>query len=230
GLPRKGKIRVTTKQLFTEDQLKSMDVSEIRDRLAEELLHDEEQAMAGVPYRCKDTTEGLSKILYTCPSCLSEDTIVSGENRVRCVKCGMTAQLDETYRLTGCRFRSINEWVDWQSSRIDTESFRIDTPVILDAVNEKGNMVHEAGQGRLVYDRNVFELHGTLFGVPLDFSVKSEKIPAFPVTPGHHFDIYDRGHLLNIVPQNPSDVIRIASFCDRLREENEKAVRGETVS
>jgi hypothetical protein len=57
-----------------------------------------------------------------------------------------------------------------------------------------------AGEGEVSMNKDLFKLSGTLHGEAIEFSVKTEKIGAFPITPGEHFDIYHNGKLIYIYP------------------------------
>ena len=58
-----------------------------------------------------------------------------------------------------------------------------------------------AGEGTAYIDKDVFRLKGVMHGEEVDFSVNPEKICAFPITPGKHFDVYHGGKLIYVYPQ-----------------------------
>ena len=101
-----------------------------------------------------------------------------------------------------------------------------DVPCVrLGAVNEKGNMTSDAGEGFFRYDKDAMTIDGVLFGEEFRASVPSEKIAALPVTVGKHFDVYIGGRLVYVYPEDRRDVIRCVALCDRIREDS----AGETV-
>ena len=76
-----------------------------------------------------------------------------------------------------------------------------------------------AGEGEVYMDKDIFNLSGTLHGEKIEFSVQSDKIGAFPISPGDHIDIYHNGSLIYIYPQpNLNDAVKWVSFLDRLNE------------
>lgn len=215
---RGGKIRIETSKIMEGAEAAALSVEAIEKRIADAIRHDEETAMPGVRYRCKDTTAGLTDILYRCPVCKKENTLEAGGGHIRCTSCGMDAVLDEYYKLTGCPFEGINAWYDWQASEIDVSSTVLEGKVRLGAVNEKGNMDASAGEGTIRYDREAMTVSGVLFGEPFDASVPSDKIAALPITVGVHFDVYIGGRLLYVYPEDRRDVIRYVALCDRIKE------------
>lgn len=216
GDSRIGKINASVKLLLSADEVSEREVSEIREITEKAILHDDEIAMAGTEYRCADITRGVDKILYKCPICLKEGSITAGENHIRC-ECGFDATLDSFYRLHNAPFARINEWFEWQQEAIDTEHENIFSRVRLGCCKEDGFMDAYAGEGEAYLDKDVFRLSGTMHGEKIEFSVSPEKIVAFPITPGEHFDIYHNGNLIYVYPEpDPKMTVKWVSFLDNL--------------
>ena len=76
-----------------------------------------------------------------------------------------------------------------------------------------------AGEGEIYLDKDVFRLSGTLHGEQVEFSVDTQKIGAFPITPGDHFDIYHNGKLIYVSPlPDGRATVKWVCFFDRLNE------------
>ena len=229
GDNRIGEINASVKLLLSAEEVKSKDVSEIKEITEKAILHDDELAMQGVEYRCKDIARGVDKILFKCPKCLKEGAITAGENHIRC-ECGFDATLDSFYRLHGAPFERINEWFEWQQNSIDTEHENLISRVRLGCCKEDGFMDGHAGEGTVYIDKDVFRLSGTLHGESVDFSITPEKIGAFPVTPADHFDIYHNGNLIYVYPEpDPKSTVKWVCFLDKLME-NKRLVKAEADS
>lgn len=220
GDARPGKINASVKLLLTAEEVAEKSVSEIAEITEAAILHDDELAMAGVEYKSEDISRGVDKILFKCPVCMKEGTVTAGENRIRC-ECGLDATLDSTYRLHNAPFKSINEWFEWQQASIDTENEKLVSKARLGCCKEDGFMDPYAGEGEIYLDKDVFKLSGTIHGEAIDFSVKTEKIGAFPITPGDHFDIYHNGNLIYVYPEpNPNLTVKWVCFLDNLTAKN----------
>lgn len=200
GDVRRGKIHSHIKLLMSADEIAAKSIPEIKGIVEEAIVHDDELAMAGVEYKCKDMTKGLDKILYKCPSCLEEWKITAGENHIRC-SCGLDVTLDSCYRLHGAPFERVNQWFDWQQESINPEEEHLESKVRLGCCKEDGYMDPEAGEGEIYIDKDEFRLSGVMHGESIEFTVKTDKIGAFPLAPGDHFDIYHNGRLIYIYPQ-----------------------------
>lgn len=200
GDVRRGKIHSSIKLLMSAEDIANKSIPEIKEIVEDAIRHDDELAMAGVEYKCADMTKGLDKILFKCPECLQEWNITAGENHIRCT-CGLDATLDNTYRLHNAPFDRINEWFDWQQETMDVENGHLESEVRLGAPGEDGFMDPGAGEGEIYIDKHEFRLKGVIHGEEIEFSVPTEKIGAFPIAPGDHFDIYYNKKLLYVYPQ-----------------------------
>ncbi len=218
GDDRIGKIHCSLKQVMTADEVNRLSISEIQEITEKTILHDDELAMEGVEYKSKTMAEGVEKILFKCPVCHAEDKITSEGNHIRC-ECGLDAILDTKYKLHGAPFSRINEWFEWQQASFDIENGHLETKARLGCCGDDGFMDPNAGSGKVYMDKDVFNLSGMLHGEKIEFSIQSDKIGAFPISPGDHIDIYHNGRLIYIYPQpNLNDAVKWVSFLDRLNE------------
>lgn len=200
GDDRIGKINSSVKLLLSKDEVAEHTVDDIKRITEEAIYNDDEKAMAGVEYKCDNMARGLEKVLFKCPKCQKEGTLTSEGNHIRC-SCGLDATLDTFYKLHNAPFDSVNEWFEWQENSIDTDKEYISTHARLGTCGKDGFMDPNAGEGEVYIDKDEFRLVGKLFGEDVSFSVKTDRIGAFPISPGDHIDIYNEGKLIYIYPQ-----------------------------
>lgn len=199
GDSRPGKINASVKLLLTADEVKEKDVAEIERITAQAIYNDDEVSMRGVEYKSDAIAKGVDRILFKCPMCLREGDITADGDHVRC-ECGLDATLDSTYTLHGAPHKTVNEWFAWQQSSIDVEHEILSTRARLGCCGTDGFMDPEAGEGEIYLDRNEFRLSGTLHGESIEFSLPTDRIGAFPISPGDHFDVYHNGRLIYVYP------------------------------
>ena len=193
-----------------------MTPAEVDEKMRTALAHDDEAAMAGVRYRVKDTTAGLDGILRRCPSCGAYGTLVTKHSHIRCTACGLDATLDETYRLHGAPFPTVNAWFDWQQASIDLDK-PLTAEVTVEAVNRHGRLDRRAGRGTVTLDRGALTFSGTVFGETRDFSISTAELGGLPVTVAKHFDVYDNNRLLRLYPvEEPRNAILFTCYLDKL--------------
>ena len=218
GCDRKGKIHSSVKLLLSAEEVATKDVSEIKAIAAEAIDHDDELAMVDVEYKCDDMSRGVDKILFKCPNCLKEGTITSGDGHIRC-SCGLDATLDSRYRLHNAPFERINQWFEWQQQSIDLEKEVLTSKVRLGCCGDDGMMDPTAGEGEMYMDKDAFRLSGTLHGEKIEFSMETEKIGAFPISPGDHIDIYHDGRLIYLYTQpDLRSCVKWLCFLDKLTQ------------
>jgi hypothetical protein len=76
----------------------------------------------------------------------------------------------------------------------------------------------EAGCGEVYLDKDIFKLSGTLHGEKIEFTMRPEQITAFPTIPGGHIDVYHKGNLIYIYPEDAQMTVKWVSFLDKLME------------
>lgn len=216
GDDRTGKIYTSVKRLLTAEQVAQTPVAEIKALAEDAIRHDDELAMQGVEFKSDTMANGVDKILFKCPQCMQEGKITSNGNHIRC-ECGLNATLDNFYQLHDAPFNSVNEWFEWQQNSIDLQTECLQSKARLGCCGADGFMDENAGEGEIYMDKDVFKLSGTMHGEPIEFSVNSAKIGAFPITPGEHFDIYHNGKLLYIYPLPDTRAsVKWVCFLDKL--------------
>ena len=211
GDSRCGKINASVKLLLTADEVAEKSVSEIKTITEDAILNDDEIAMDGVEYKSDHIARGVDRILFKCPACLEEGKITATDEHISC-ECGFDVTLDNYYKLHGAPFDHVNEWFEWQQNSLDLENGYISSKVRLGCCGDDGFMDEFAGEGEAYIDKNVFRLKGVMHGEEIDFETNPEKICAFPITPGKHFDIYHLGKLIYIYPQ-PDERITVKWVC-----------------
>ena len=218
GENRRGKINSSVKLLLTADEVAQKSIDEIKRITADAIKNDDELAMAGVEYKSNSIANGVDKILFKCPTCMNEGGITADGNHIRC-ECGLDVTLDNFYRLHDAPFERVNEWFEWQQNSLDTENGHIESKVRLGCCGADGFMDEFAGEGEAYIDKDTFRLKGVMHGEPVEFSVSPEKICAFPITPGKHFDIYHSGKLIYVYPEPDERLcVKWVCFLDVLME------------
>jgi 1-acyl-sn-glycerol-3-phosphate acyltransferase len=119
---RRGRIDIEFSLLFTKEELKSLDASEVQERLASALAHDEFawQEEARVGYEALRKAEHLELGLFMCPECERIGTMRSARSRFNCISCGLALRIDtfgrfRSFRGAGPRFDNLRDWDRWQA-------------------------------------------------------------------------------------------------------------------
>ncbi len=120
----KGRVLAEYKILFPGNEVKSMKIKDIHDKLAEALSFDEinYQKKAAISYKGKKSAEYLEQVLYTCPSCETIGTMFSKGNTFTCKKCGYKLEYNLLRNFVSTKnnvvYNNIRDWNTWQHSNL----------------------------------------------------------------------------------------------------------------
>ena len=125
------------------------------------------QAEKGVRIDAPFRADGLHRILYKCPRCLSEGQTEGKGTALTCRACGAVWTMDELGRLhadTGeTRFPHIPDWYAWERAEVRRElsegKYRLDCEVEIGMLVDF-KAIYRIGPGRLVHDESGFTLTG----------------------------------------------------------------------
>lgn len=121
---RKVPLRTTATQILTSEQIDKMSVEEINATLKTALTYDEYkyQKENGILITEPFRAEGLHKVLYQCPNCLTEHKMDSKGTEIFCTECGKRWNLNENGSLSAINgeteFDHIPNWFEWERSQV----------------------------------------------------------------------------------------------------------------
>ena len=94
--------QATMKCLFTSEELAQTDYKDIMKAIEKEFQYDDYtwQKENGIKINYPERARGLHKILYKCPSCLTEYKMTSSGTTLRCNACGKEWKMSELSELT----------------------------------------------------------------------------------------------------------------------------------
>lgn len=233
---RKVSVTATEEYILSAEEIAGMSAEDIGKRLEEEFKFDnfawqqKNRIKVSEPYRA----DYLNRVLYKCPSCLTEGKTVGRGIELVCEECQKTYSLDEYGYLKAAEgmteFDHIPDWYSWERLSVRAELlagvYSLDVPVkIYMSVNTK--CLYDVGHGRLRHTKDGFSLEGC------DGKLAYFQKPMFSHTINSDFNFYEIGdvicignneHLFYCFPETEEDVVaktRLAA------EELYKIVRGE---
>jgi len=115
--PRRGRyIEIHYDTLFTSQQLASLTVEEIDERLVAALDHDDYSWQEKVQhlYQGDRLAEGFENVIYRCPECGAYHSFVVAGNSIRCSACQTEGQMNHYGFIEGFSCRTIAEFDEAQ--------------------------------------------------------------------------------------------------------------------
>lgn len=125
--PRRVPLYSTLTKVLSAEDVARMSAVEIQDKLTEAMQYDEYkwQKEQGIRITEPFRAEGLHKILYQCPACLTERQMTSEGAVLRCKSCGKEWVLEETGELSAMvgetEFSHIPDWFEWERANVRRE-------------------------------------------------------------------------------------------------------------
>lgn len=124
---RKVPLYTTMTKILTPEQIQEMSVEEINRVVKEALTYDdyryqkENGILITEPFRA----EGLHKILYHCPNCLTESKMDSKGCELFCTECGKRWYQNEDGSLSAVdgetEFSHIPDWFEWEREQVKAQ-------------------------------------------------------------------------------------------------------------
>lgn len=160
-------VSAAMEYLLSPEQIRQMSVEEINAVLRERFTFDgfryqqEHGIVIDEPFRA----DGLERVLYKCPHCMSEGSTVGRGTKLTCSNCGKTYELDENGYLSACdgdgKFNHVPDWYAWERRCVkeEIEQGRYLLDIDVNVIVMKGyKAVYDIGAGRLTHDANGFRL------------------------------------------------------------------------
>ena len=124
GNTRRGYLYGAPVNIYTEEQLACMSVTEINAIINQDLYEDayERQNIAPKKYKGKNLAQGMENLLFLCPKCKRMDSLYSGGDCVYCSNCDFTFKYNEYGMLEGVPFKTVKELAAWQKKQVQKDA------------------------------------------------------------------------------------------------------------
>lgn len=122
--PRKVPLHTTMTQILTAEQVKTMSAAEINSVVRQALEYNEYhyQKENNILITESFRAEGLHKVLYQCPHCMTESKMASEGTQLFCKVCGKRWNLNEDGSLSALEgnteFSHIPDWFEWEREQV----------------------------------------------------------------------------------------------------------------
>ncbi len=164
---RKVDVSADVTYLLSPEEIKSMSVDEINEKLAEAFSFDnfawqsENKVKVSEPFRA----DGLNRVLYKCPHCLTEGKMEGKGIKLTCHSCGKEYILDEYGKLVSENpaFTHVPDWYTWEREcvrkEIEDGTYKMEADVDI-AIVMDFKSVYKVGSGHLTHNCEGFHLSG----------------------------------------------------------------------
>jgi hypothetical protein len=165
---KQARLSATIQRLYTAEQLKALSSDEINEGIRGALDFNEYRYQLDnkISITYPKRAEGLEAVLYQCPVCHHEFTMVTNGAALSCTHCNNSWKMDEYGRLVArdnadFGLEHIPDWYEWQRERvieqIDKDEYQFEGSVHIEALPNEYNFI-DLGDGYLKHTRDGFYL------------------------------------------------------------------------
>jgi len=224
---RRGTIEVDIKKYCCPSDYATLSASEVDDLIAENIRHDEYEfaQRSGYRYFGKDLAKGLDGILYRCPKCHQEFTLLAKDNHITCSKCGYDAELlpDYTFRSELPEICNIRVWnqmqIDHERRVYQQEFTPLHIPVRVKKMNMLNPKLDETGEGTVTIDSEGYAFTGTINQLPESIFIAKNQLEGIPFSSNEEFEFYHDRSLYYFYPiENPQICAKISIIADIIHD------------
>ena len=222
---RLGRERITLAGLFSAEDTKALSIDDLN-AIIDSRLGGFETPAPVKPFRTfkhRRLAEGLHNLLYWCPGCGRELTLVTENCNIRCTACGNAATMDRSAKLIpeagSVAPETVQLWYKEQSRyeasllSTDMEPVRIQVTVRMPkqvsgrAELKSGGSIpplglEPCGAGTLSLDPDGWHYIGDLHSGSVNLFFPIDTVPALPFDPGDNFQIYAYGKFYAFTPED----------------------------
>ena len=194
-------LETTMEQVLTPDEIKSLSPDEITDVVRKAMYNDDFrwQSENRVKMSYRKRAEGLHKVLYQCPHCMTEYKMNSKGTEIFCEHCGKRWTLNVYGELEAkdgeTEFKFASDWYKWEREQVKKEvlagTYRFESEChVNDLPNSKGYV--RMGNGKIVHDLTGFHVEGIrdYDGKPFEMNIDSAGQYAVHVEYSYRFGQY----------------------------------------
>lgn len=205
---RKVRYESDIEQIITQQEVESISVEEINQRIEKAFQYDEYkwQKENQIIIDNKNRASGLHKVLYQCPHCKAESKMDSDKHRLFCTNCGKQWEMTELGELKAVEgeteFSHIPDWYEWIRSNVAEEvhsgNYSFEDQVIIHSLPNPNGYIN-MGELTLQHSVKGFRLFGTLNdGTKMNFELPAANNYSLHI----EYDYMDRGDCIDLSDNN----------------------------
>jgi len=166
---RKVKVSAEMEYILSPEEIKEKTPQELNEILAKNFTFDywEWQRENGVKITEDFRAEGLNRVLYKCPHCMTEGEMEAQGSSITCTHCGKAYTLTEDGVLAAQdgegAFAHIPDWYAWERECVRNEilegKYHLQVPVDICMLMDTKH-VYSVGEGELTHTKDGFRLVG----------------------------------------------------------------------
>lgn len=220
----RGPVHTSVERIITKEELEQMTVEEINKTINENLAYNDFEFAQekNAKYRGKNKAQGLENVLYYCPKCNKEYTIISEGNKLKCNECGFELEINDNYNFKENMYQ-IKNVPDWYSIIEKYEEVNINNRINMSCeVKVKkynfNDYTVEEGTGICALNNDEFSFKGNI-KQDVNFSIPIKQLKALAFSVNEEFECYYNDELYYFYPlTNSKQCTKWALLVDQMNK------------
>ena len=200
---RKGKTFIEIYKFLSKDEIANLSNEELFNLINKELIFDsyKNQEELMIKYKNGNNIEGLESVLYKCPKCGKEFSIINKDNTLICTNCGNSATSDIYGFLNKVKeddiiYKHPSDWAmeiekQLYDEIINNDDFNLFDECEIYLLNDKKHKYEYAGNGTISLTKKLLTLIGNVNNEELNKEFLAHQYITLPFVPNKHFEIQD---------------------------------------
>lgn len=195
---RNRRARLVYRTILTKEELEDISLEEISEIINEYLYNNdyEYQREVMIKHPGKNRAKGIENVLYKCPDCEHNMTIISNDNNIECTHCGTLGVINDYGFIEGFKFDNIVDWDRYQKETAhELKDKEFESFGKLYIMNPQKQSRDFLGEVRIRYYDHAFYINGVR-----DFKVPFEEIknPMITLRRNFNFIYKDTQYMIKI--------------------------------
>lgn len=217
---RKGQCLLDIYKLYSKEELQNISNHDLHNKINEVLSFDayDNQEELLIKYDGVENMEGFENVLYKCPKCGEEFTIIAQNNKLICTHCQNT-MVGDCYGFLGKEkeddivYRHPSKWAlnikeELKNEIQNNDLFFMEDNCQIQLLNLKARKYETAGYGRVRLDKETITLEGMLNDEEFKLEVPSTCYTSLPVGLGKCFEIQAKDRTYRLLLENGKQAIK----------------------
>lgn len=213
---RRGVTTLSVTKFISKQELLNVSAEKLQEMIEKTLYFNayNENAEKKIEFKNGDDVAGLENVLYKCPLCGKEYTIISENKKaLKCLSCGYKVYSDKTGALykenkREAIFKYPSDWSLYIEKEIEKKiesnpDFKLECFAEIFMIDDKKHKFVSSGSARVSLNKDGFNINGMVNGENLDKNYSIKNYPSLPLKPGKSFEIQDGKTIYRICPIVP---------------------------
>ncbi len=215
---KKGYIGMCYSLLFTSDMLDELTEEQIYNLILQKISYNDFAFNKVARHKYigkKPNAFGIDKILYKCPDCKAEHTLIVKDDTVVCKNCGFSVRINEYYDMVDVKGKvcpsDIDEWYKWQrkcvAKQVTSDDFEMVMAGSLCTLDlkklkkpPKNRITLAEGTARLT--NRGLSFSGMLGGENVSFDFSAKSLYSLTFSTKGFLEFYSNNDYFMLVPDN----------------------------